>query len=463
MQKLFILFSILMLIFILTSCGKQETSYMMKVGEQTLSHDILLERFNASPLKSKIDLTIPELKKFIEEQFLETKLYTAEGYALKLEQDSTVQKQFEKAGKDVLLKQNGLLFNAIVPKEFPATDAEVQELYGHLDKELKIAYILLQSQSLADSLYDLLKKGADFAELARKYSMDTNTSPQGGVVNNYINGGLPDADLENILFGLAKDEFSAPINSMYGFQILKVLDIRPHERKPLEEVKTEISERIKNRKLNQFLKKYFDELPQKYGFKMNESAVAPILKAFQMQNDQPILRTGDFDPSVLNQTLAESQVGNWTVEKFITQHNEHAKQLQIPLKTARDVEEFIKNAIRSDLMYAEANQLKLKEKPEFAKELAATKDRIVEIKCQELLIAPKINVTDEEIAAYQEMHKKDYENEPPDRAKLQISSTLRRQKIQTVKEANLNALKEKHSIVYNEPALEEFLNELKKK
>ncbi|MBN2093247.1 peptidylprolyl isomerase [candidate division KSB1 bacterium] len=464
MQKLYISLSIIMLIFIFMSCGKQDTPYIMKVGNQSLSRDVLIDRFNSSPLKSQIDnLTIPELKNFIEEQFLETKLYVAEGYAMKLDQDSAIQKQFQKAEKDVLLKQNGLLFNAIVPKEFPTNDTEIQELYDHLDKEVKIAYILLQSKSLADSIYQLLQKGTDFAELARKYSLDTNTSSQGGVVNNYIRGGLPDAELEKTLYALEKNEFSAPINSMYGYQIIKVLDKRPCERPPLTEVQEEIVKRIENRKLNVFLKDYFDKLSQKYNFKINEAVISPILKAFEGKKDQSGLSQSDIDPSILNQTLAEYKIGTWTVAKFIEQYNSYSKSVKIPVKTVSDIEEFIKTAIRTDLMYAEATELNLKDKPEFAKELALTKERIVELKSKELLIAPKIEVTESEIAAYQEAHQKDYEKDSPDQARMLISNALRREKIQQVKQANINELKEKHKLVYDEAALENFLKEIKKK
>lgn len=464
MRQIFILFNIILLILLITGCGKKETAFVMKVGEQTLSREVLLDRFNASPIKSRADLlTITELKTFIEEQFLETKLYVAEGYAMKLDQDSTIQKQFQKSEKDVLLKQNGMLFKAIVPKEFPVTDAEVQELYDHLEKEIKIAYIMLQSKSLADSIHQLLIKGADFAELARKYSLDTTTGSQGGVVENYIGGGLPDADLEKTIYALEKNEFSAPVNSMYGYQIIKVLDKRPAQRPPLAEVKEEIVKRIESRKLNVFLKDYFDKLSEKYNFKMNETAIAPILKAFEKQQDPAGIQIGDFDPAILNQTLAEYKIGSWTVAKFIEQYNTYSKSVKIPIKTALDIEEFVKTAIRTDLMYAEATELKLSEKPEFAMEVALMKERVIELKSKELLIAPKINVSDAEIAAYQEAHQKDYEKDPPDRARMLISNVLRREKIQKVKETNINELKEKHKIVYDEAALEDFLKEIKKK
>ncbi len=464
MLQKYILSGMMILMLIILGCGKKNDSYIMKVGEQILSKEILLDRFNSSPLKSNVDtLTTKGLKQFIEEQFLETKLYVAEGYAMKLDQDSAIQKQFQKAEKDVLLKQNGLLFNAIVPKEFPVTDAEIQELYNYLDKEVKIAYILLQSKPLADSIYQLLQNGADFAELAQKYSLDTNTRSQGGVVNNYIMAGLPDAELENTLFSLNKNEFSAPIKSMYGYQIIKILDKRPHERPPFEKVKAEIVKRIENRKLNVFLKDYFDKLSAKYDFKINNDVIAPILKAYSTQKDKSQIHSSDFDPTILNQTLAEYKLGTWTVAKFIEQYNSFSKSVQIPIITAQDIEEFIKTAIRTDLMYAEATELKLKEKPDFAREVALTKERIIELRSKELLIAPKINVTEAEIAAYQAAHKKDYENDAPERAKMLISNVLRREKIQKVKEANINELKEKYKLVYDEAALENFLKEVKKK
>jgi len=93
-----------------------------------------------------------------------------------------------------------------------------------------------------DSLYQLLLDGEDFAEVAKKYSDDTISAPRGGALNYFGIGEMVEP-FEKAAFSLAVGEISKPVQTRYGFHIIKLLDYRKDV--AFEEVAPVIAEKMK--------------------------------------------------------------------------------------------------------------------------------------------------------------------------------------------------------------------------
>ncbi|HYE53890.1 MAG TPA: peptidylprolyl isomerase [Chitinophagaceae bacterium] len=79
----------------------------------------------------------------------------------------------------------------------------------------------------ADSIYNALVKGADFAKLAMDYSNDNFSYQQGGEVAEFGTGRY-DAPFELAAFALQKDnDISKPVLTEYGYHIIKRLSAKP--------------------------------------------------------------------------------------------------------------------------------------------------------------------------------------------------------------------------------------------
>jgi peptidyl-prolyl cis-trans isomerase C len=79
--------------------------------------------------------------------------------------------------------------------------------------------ILLYTAVKADEIYQQLKAGNDFGNLALKYDPLT-----GGDLGWFPRGYLPDKQLEQVAFSLQPEQFSAVIESPAGFHILQLLE-----------------------------------------------------------------------------------------------------------------------------------------------------------------------------------------------------------------------------------------------
>jgi len=102
------------------------------------------------------------------------------------------------------------------------TDAEVDEI-----------------KKKAQDLLNQAKKGANFEDLAKKYSEDPGTKDKGGDLGWIIQGQTV-AEFEKAAFSLPKGSISDLVKTQYGFHILKIIDKESAHTKPFEEVKDSI-------------------------------------------------------------------------------------------------------------------------------------------------------------------------------------------------------------------------------
>lgn len=121
----------------------------------------------------------------------------------------------------------------------------------------KVAHILLTDlvgcpckvEPLAEraaALHKELLAGADFAEAARKYSMDGGSAVDGGVLPALIHrDGKTVRSFEEEVFALKKPgDISTPFRSQYGVHIVKLLEIEPSRQLSYEDVEQSLSDQV---------------------------------------------------------------------------------------------------------------------------------------------------------------------------------------------------------------------------
>jgi foldase protein PrsA len=130
------------------------------------------------------------------------------------------------------------------------TDAQVTAYYNahkadtYTTKATRdVRHILVNSKSLADKLEGQLKGGADFAKLAKKYSKDPSSAPQGGKLT--ISKGETVPQFDKIAFSIKTNVISAPVHTQYGWHIIEALSaVHPATVTPLASVKQQIQQTL---------------------------------------------------------------------------------------------------------------------------------------------------------------------------------------------------------------------------
>ncbi|MFO7954602.1 SurA N-terminal domain-containing protein [Thioalkalivibrio sp.] len=104
-----------------------------------------------------------------------------------------------------------------------------------------------------------LEDGEDFAELAEEYSEDSLTADRGGRLGEIARGDL-DSTLETVIFTLPEDLISQPVRTERGWFVLEVTDIQEVQPQPLEEVRDEVEQDLRDRTAEQMQIDALDDL-----------------------------------------------------------------------------------------------------------------------------------------------------------------------------------------------------------
>ena len=169
-----------------------------------------------------------------------------------------------------------------VPKNFEnLTDIKEEDIEDYyktkianfrVRKMYKASHILFRSETVDNNLVesienkdkkarekaeDILKKirnGGSFSDLAKKYSDDPISGKNGGSLGEFPEGMML-TEFENALKKLQPKDISEPIKTTYGFHIIQLDSVTPERIKPINEVKEEIKNKIKENKTRQKMRR----------------------------------------------------------------------------------------------------------------------------------------------------------------------------------------------------------------
>lgn len=126
--------------------------------------------------------------------------------------------------------------------DMTTADNLVKQAYQRMKEEKKISQILVklgENPSPADTiiayqkienLYQKLKSGEDFAQVASKFSEDEMSASKGGALG-YITSLQTTYDFENAIYSIGIGEYSKPFRTASGYHIVKVVNQRPNSGK----------------------------------------------------------------------------------------------------------------------------------------------------------------------------------------------------------------------------------------
>ena len=185
-----------------------------------------------------------------------------------------------------------------------------------------------EARMRADSIYDALKGGADFAEMARKYSQDPGSAKNGGELP-WVQPGQTLKEFEDAAYALQPGEMSGVVQSPVGFHIILMKARKQFE--PFDTLKNDILRFIDARGLREkIIDKKIDELANASdGKKTKDDVITDKLE--ELEADDPSLKylireyyDGLLLYEISNRTVWEKAAND---EKGLEEYfNEHKKK-----------------------------------------------------------------------------------------------------------------------------------------
>jgi peptidyl-prolyl cis-trans isomerase SurA len=124
------------------------------------------------------------------------------------------------------------------------------------------AAAVAEKQAQAKKLLERARGGEDFAKLAKQYSDDAATRGDGGDLGTFGKDMLPKA-IEEIVFSMQPGELAGPVRADRGFHVIKLLERKEKDAKPLAEVQDDIRIQLRQKEMEKQTKTYLAELRKK--------------------------------------------------------------------------------------------------------------------------------------------------------------------------------------------------------
>jgi peptidyl-prolyl cis-trans isomerase C len=148
--------------------------------------------------------------------------------------------------KRLAFTRNRLLMDSLLAAEGKAatTDEAMKKVYEDASKqiageqEVHARHILVATEEEAKAVAEELKKGADFAELAKKKSKDPGAS-DGGDLGFFTKDQMV-PEFSTVAFALEPNKISEPVKSQFGWHVIKVEEKRNRQAPEFQQVKGQI-------------------------------------------------------------------------------------------------------------------------------------------------------------------------------------------------------------------------------
>ena len=243
-----------------------EPKILARVGEKAITQEdlnVLIKRYETS---KKVILSLDDKKNLLN-LLINSVLINIEAEREKLDQKPEIKAELQMLKNDLLMRE--YIMTKIDPL-VTVTDEEIEAIMKKnpnlVPKEmLTLKEILVKTEKEADEIYQELKKGGDFSKFAMERSIAESKS-KGGLRGTVTQGQLPPS-LEAIAFQLKEGEFSQPIKTDEGFEILYLVDRKGQDSEEIKAIEKKVREKViqleKNKKLQALLQRKMEELKGK--------------------------------------------------------------------------------------------------------------------------------------------------------------------------------------------------------
>jgi peptidyl-prolyl cis-trans isomerase C len=272
MMKRYLVF--LLLLLPLFACGKKDDGKAIATldGEK-----ITLQEFNAEldkiPVNMKMLVASQSGKKDFLNRLIERKILLREAKKEKIDKEKEFQDRLAEIREQLEMQS---LLKKKVGTEVKLTDADLEKYYNEhreefkRDREIQTRQIVVKTEQEAREIQARIAKGENFADLARRFSLDPAAKNTGGDIGYHPKGTLI-PEYEAAAFQLTKvGEVSPPVKTQLGYHIIKLEGMRTGSYVPFPEVKDFIRQKLTQTKQAEVLQKYVEDLKKKSKITVNE-------------------------------------------------------------------------------------------------------------------------------------------------------------------------------------------------
>ena len=265
----FLLFSIMFL----KATQGQHIPIVANVNNEDISLETMIHAMNELPPEIQSQPFMSYYENLLE-RVIDIKLFAQEGKKMKLDEEPSV-----RAAIDFVIEK--VLMQAFLSKYVQENIKEenLKASYNNFiadetsREEIKASHILMDTESEAIDVINMLNDGDDFAELAKNKSTGPS-GPSGGDLGWFKRGQMV-PPFEKAAFSLNKNEITQiPVQTQFGWHVIKIFDKRIPEAPSYENMKSKLIQDLERKIVS---KKIQDLLNDALIEKLSSSELEPLL------------------------------------------------------------------------------------------------------------------------------------------------------------------------------------------
>ena len=265
----FLLFSIMFL----KATQAQNIPIVANVNNEDISLETMIHAMNELPPEIQSQPFMSYYEDLLE-RVIDIKLFAQEGKKMKLDEEPSV-----RAAIDFVIEK--VLMQAFLSKYVQENIKEenLKASYNNFiadetsREEIKASHILIDTESEAIDVINMLNDGDDFAELAKNKSTGPS-GPSGGDLGWFKRGQMV-PPFEKAAFLLNKNEISqGPVQTQFGWHVIKIFDKRIPEAPSYENMKSKLIQDLERKIVS---KKIQDLRNDALIEKLSSSELEPLL------------------------------------------------------------------------------------------------------------------------------------------------------------------------------------------
>jgi hypothetical protein len=216
---------VMILVFLVAGCKSETTDLDKPVATWkgiSIDGDHFIKEYELfgtySPSKDD-----PETRQFYAKVMLERQIIAELGRQNSLDTLKIVKETIRRR-KEMAMRRHYL--NMMVKPGVPEpTEEEIHSAFRRSNTRIRAQQIFAPTREIADSLYRVVKSGADFDAVAEQSMIAAGMQPGSAGNMGWVTFNQLDEAPENALFSLNQKEISEPVQSLRGFHIFRSLDV----------------------------------------------------------------------------------------------------------------------------------------------------------------------------------------------------------------------------------------------
>ncbi len=291
--------------------------------------------------------------------------------------------------------------------------------------QVEVAHILIRNdpkskdnsaqKAKIDSLYQLIRAGSPFEEIAKQYSEDKRTAQKGGYIG-FVGIRQVSKDFEDAAFGLKKDNgITAPVESSIGWHIIKRINKKPIEKEDIAKrrIQTKMQENKKKSKypkynrLNNAEQSMLARIKREGNFTENPEVVQSFAASLDSSFVTYKWKAPEEQPTDVLFTLGTDFKATLGEFQNFCQRNSKRMRMANQMERADLVNLMYDEFVDENCMKYEESQLDVKY-PEFKSLMREYEEGILLFEATKILVWDKASQDSVGLAAFHETRKSNY-------------------------------------------------------